>query len=132
MINVADQEEVAEAVIEQLRSELDLVEGGLIGVVCPGDSIAAVAAALDQAFPGLVAAGMRRLDRQIMLLTPWDAKGLEFDSVVVVEPADIANDPAGGVGNLYVAMTRPTQRLYMVAAHGMPAGLEQTYSESQG
>ncbi|WP_315276325.1 UvrD-helicase domain-containing protein [Kocuria carniphila] len=132
LINVADQEEVAEAVIEQLRSELDLVEGGLIGVVCPGDSIAAVAAALDQAFPGLVAAGMRRLDRQIMLLTPWDAKGLEFDSVVVVEPADIANDPAGGVGNLYVAMTRPTQRLYMVAAHGMPAGLEQTRSESQG
>ena len=123
VVTVPDHTRVPGAVVEQVRTELERVEGGLIGVVCPGTDIAAVATALDRAFPGLVAAGMRRLDRQIMLLTPWDAKGLEFDSVVVVEPGDIARDPAGGAGNVYVAMTRPTQRLYLVAANGMPEGL---------
>ena len=74
---------------------------------------------------------MRSLDRRIMVLTPWDAKGLEFDSVVVVEPNDIAGDPAGGAGNLYVAMTRPTQRLHLVGAHGMPAGITEQGGEPQ-
>lgn len=126
VVTVPEHTQVPGAVVEQVRAELERVTGGLIGVVCPGTDIAAVGTALDRAFPGLVAAGMRRLDRQIMLLTPWDAKGLEFDSVVVVEPNDIARDPAGGAGNVYVAMTRPTQRLYLVAAHGMPRGLTGT------
>ena len=126
IVPVPEHALVPAAVVEQVRTELERVAGGLIGVVCPGTEVAAVGAALDRAFPGLVAAGMRRLDRQIMLLTPWDAKGLEFDSVVVVEPRDIARDPAGGAGNVYVAMTRPTQRLYLVAAHGMPRGVDGT------
>jgi DNA helicase IV len=41
-------------------------------------------------------------------LTPTAAKGLEFDAVIVVEPATIA---AENVADLYVALTRPTQRL---------------------
>ncbi|WP_368410624.1 AAA family ATPase [Kocuria sp.] len=117
-----DAEAVAE-VVARVGGELDRLAGGLVGVVCPGRRIGEVGSALDRAFPGLVAAGMRSLDRRIMVLTPWDAKGLEFDSVVVVEPAEVAANPAGGAGNLYVAMTRPTQRLHLVAAHGMPAGL---------
>ena len=125
------EEDVVPRTLQCVREELDALSGGLIGVVCPGEKIGTVGAALDREFPGLVAAGMRSLDRRIMVLTPWDAKGLEFDSVVVVEPGDIAADPAGGPGNLYVAMTRPTQRLHLVAAHGMPAGLESEPSEGR-
>lgn len=124
LVPAASDDAVTEEVVASVGGELELLSGGLVGVVCPGRRIAAVGSALERAFPGLVAAGMRSLDRRIMVLTPWDAKGLEFDSVVVVEPAEIEADPSGGPGNLYVAMTRPTQRLYLVAAHGMPAGVE--------
>jgi DNA helicase IV len=46
------------------------------------------------------------------LLTPRDAKGLEFDHVVVVEPARIVDE--GGERELYVALTRPTKTLVVV------------------
>lgn len=123
------EDEVTHAVVRCVGTELDALAGGLVGVVCPGHLIGAVGRTLDREFPGLVAAGMRSLDRRIMVLTPWDAKGLEFDSVVVVEPNDIAGDPAGGAGNLYVAMTRPTQRLHLVGAHGMPTGITEQGGE---
>ena len=45
------------------------------------------------------------------------AKGLEFDVVVLVEPADLA------AGDLYVAMTRPTVTLHVVHAAPLPPGL---------
>lgn len=50
-------------------------------------------------------------------LTPWQAKGLEFDAVVLVEPARIL-DERRGLSLLYVAITRSTDRL--VVAHRRP------------
>ncbi len=64
------------------------------------------------------------LRRPVALLTPQDAKGLEFDIVIVVEPADIITDSPRGAGALYVAMTRPTQRLVLVAAKPLPRGID--------
>ena len=49
----------------------------------------------------------------------WRSKGLEFDVVVLVEPAAVA---AGGAGDLYVAMTRPTRQLRVVHREPLPAG----------
>jgi DNA helicase IV len=49
----------------------------------------------------------------IVVLTAHDAKGLEFDSVVIADP-DAIVAAARGASALYVAMTRPTQRLTMV------------------
>ncbi|MBT1165316.1 HelD family protein [Bifidobacterium simiarum] len=56
-------------------------------------------------------------DRQVSLCGPQDVKGLEFDAVVMVEPGLIAdNAPSRMVAasDLYVAMTRPTQKLVIV------------------
>jgi DNA helicase IV len=52
-----------------------------------------------------------------VLVDPRGAKGLEFDSVVVVEPAEF------GLSDLYVALTRATQRLAVVHAAPLPAAL---------
>lgn len=52
-------------------------------------------------------------------LTPWQAKGLEFDSVVVVEPAAIAERPRG-LSLLYVALTRTTRQLTIVHERPLP------------
>ena len=43
--------------------------------------------------------------------TALQVKGLEFDAVVVVDPDDIVAHTSGGMRVLYVALTRPTQRL---------------------
>jgi DNA helicase IV len=58
-----------------------------------------------------------------VLLAADSANGLEFDSVVVVEPAVIAGETARGLRTLYVALTRPTQRLTVVSLTTPPAAL---------
>jgi DNA helicase IV len=53
----------------------------------------------------------------VPVLTPRQAKGLEFDHVVVVEPAMIE------LRELYVALSRPTRTLVVVHARPLPAEL---------
>jgi hypothetical protein len=84
------------------------------------DAFRAAAAAPD----GLVAvivpenlAGEAPTDELVPVLTPREAKGLEFDHVVVVEPAAI--EPR----ELYVALTRPTKTLTVLHARDLPASL---------
>jgi superfamily I DNA/RNA helicase len=59
-------------------------------------------------------------DTRIAVLTPREAKGMEFDHVIVVEPAQIVDEAAEGQGlrELYVALTRPTRTLILV--HSLP------------
>jgi superfamily I DNA/RNA helicase len=57
------------------------------------------------------------------ILTPRQAKGLEFDHVVVVEPAAIADDGDRGLRELYVALTRPTKTLVVVHSRPLPEAL---------
>lgn len=58
---------------------------------------------------------------RLALVRADDAKGLEFDAVVVLEPAAIAALP-GGPGLLYIAMTRAVQHLTIVHRSPLPAG----------
>ena len=79
------------------------------------------------------------LSSPLVLLPAEESNGLEFDSVVVVEPALIAAGGSGdeaavgdgppgvttrGLRTLYVALTRPTRRLAVVASLPLPAGLD--------
>jgi hypothetical protein len=65
--------------------------------------------------------------KPITVLPAPTAKGLEFDAVVVVEPAMIVGGIAGatarGLRLLYVALTRPIQHLTVVHAQPLPAAL---------
>lgn len=63
------------------------------------------------------------LGRPITLVPAAVAKGLEFDAVVVVEPAAIAGDDVRGLRLLYVALTRPIQQLTVVHARPLPSAL---------
>ncbi|HEX5449544.1 MAG TPA: UvrD-helicase domain-containing protein [Gaiellaceae bacterium] len=58
----------------------------------------------------------------VPVLAPREAKGLEFDHVIVVEPALIATAEQG-LRELYVALTRPTRTLVVVHAEPLPAAL---------
>ncbi|MFD2467546.1 ATP-binding domain-containing protein [Amycolatopsis silviterrae] len=58
----------------------------------------------------------------VVVLTPGQAKGLEFDSVLIADPAAILGAPLGR-NDLYVAMTRATRRLGIVHCGPVPAEL---------
>ena len=68
----------------------------------------------------------------IQALTPRAAKGLEFDRVVLVEPAAIVADGDGveGLRALYVALSRATKTLVVVHAEPLPAVLAATRSSA--
>jgi DNA helicase IV len=59
----------------------------------------------------------------VSVLSVRQAKGLEFDSVLIVEPGRIVDESPRGMNDLYVALTRATQRLGVVHAHPLPDGL---------
>ncbi|MFC3823994.1 HelD family protein [Planomonospora venezuelensis] len=63
------------------------------------------------------------LDRPVAVLTPAAAKGLEFDAVVVVEPAEILSRGPMGGRDLYVALTRATRRLAVAHTGPLPETL---------
>ena len=102
---------------------------GSVGVITADAATATVSTAL-------TAAGIRhgRLDaehgddedRQVELVPAGIAKGLEFDRVVVVEPAAIAAaepDERTGLRRLYVVLTRAVSELTVVHAEPLPSAL---------
>lgn len=58
----------------------------------------------------------------VSLVRPEEAKGLEFDAVIVVEPGEILRLPSGG-GLLYISLTRAVQHLTIVHSERLPAEL---------
>ncbi|PZM98073.1 MAG: hypothetical protein DIU79_00990, partial [Actinobacteria bacterium] len=59
-----------------------------------------------------------------VVLTVRQAKGLEFDTVLVVDPEGILTESPRGLSDLYVALTRATQRLGVLHPGPLPAVLE--------
>jgi DNA helicase IV len=98
---------VAEAVAELTPAE------GRLAVIAPRETHRALAARLD----GVTAGAEPDLTHDVVLLDPRQAKGLEFDSVLVVEPGRY------GTSDLYVALTRATQRLGVLHTGPLPRAL---------
>ncbi|MYX47287.1 AAA family ATPase [Streptomyces sp. SID89] len=103
--------------VEKAVAELTPAEGRL-AVIAPRDLHRRLAARLY----GVTAGAEPDLTRQVVLLDPRQAKGLEFDSVLVVEPARY------GTSDLYVALTRATQRLGVVHAGALPPALASAFA----
>ncbi len=101
---------LAERVVEAVLADRDADPVGTVAVIVPDARIGAVTAAL-AAGVGEQVGGPARSAR-ITVLGPRAAKGLEFDSAIVVDRAGLIE--TGGAGGLYVALTRPTQRLVLI------------------
>lgn len=98
-----------------------LPRDGSIGVVVPDAALAAVSAGLrDSGIEHLVLdAGTEAAEPRVTVVPAGVVKGLEFDFVVLVEPAAIADGPKG-LNRLYVALTRAVTRLVVIHSRPLP------------
>ncbi|RSM37128.1 helicase [Amycolatopsis balhimycina DSM 5908] len=88
--------------------------GGRLAIIAP--EAGELAAVLSLSVPPDLSAG-------VVLLTPAEAKGLEFDAVVIADPAAVLAAGPHGPNDLYVAMTRATQWLGVVHPGPVPPEL---------
>jgi DNA helicase IV len=112
---------LAKAVAELAETEVAAAAGGTVGVLVPAALLADVREAVMERLPTETSG--EPLEAPVTVLSVHAAKGLEFDNVVLVEPATIAATGVNGLRDLYVAMTRPTQRLTVVHAAPLPPAL---------
>jgi len=99
---------------EVVAAELARADGGRVAVIAGAGEVAAVGAALAAAMPDVVGIGDAAVDNPVAVLTPTNAKGLEFDAVVIVNPATIGATEGSGPRDLYVATTRTTAHLLLL------------------
>jgi DNA helicase IV len=114
----ADPGAAVAAIVAALRSDDAALGGGRFAVVTSRRALGALVAGVAKALDG------EELAERVGVLDVDDVKGLEFDAVVVVEPADVLDESPRGANDLYVALTRPTQRLAVVHHRALPAGLD--------
>lgn len=114
---------LVDRLMETLPEDLEALEGGLLAVIAEEHHLDAVRRAVGAVYGRRLGTGAGGLEQDIVVTSPREAKGLEFDGVVILEPEELLTAAAGKVGDLYVAMTRPTQRLRLIAAGPIPAGI---------
>jgi DNA helicase IV len=114
---------VPEAVAETVAADRAIDAFGTIAVIASETGVDALTASLADRLGDAVGRGAAGLNRPVAVLTPQESKGLEFDATIVVEPQRIIDEIPRGAAALYVAMTRPTQRLHLVSSASLPRGL---------
>lgn len=121
----ASEGQIADLVARAVTRMSGEVPGGKIGVVAVPDRLPDLVETLRAALGAeQIGTGYTALDRQVAVLGITEVKGLEFDSVVLVDPASILDSGPRGINDLYVAVTRPTQQLHVVHHRPLPPGLE--------
>ncbi|MFE3451148.1 HelD family protein [Nonomuraea sp. NPDC059194] len=108
--------EVVDAVRDALARE------GSIGVIVPDAMANTVSRSLD-GIPHAVLGPDSTEEHRLLVIPATLAKGLEYDHVIVVEPADIVEAEPRGLARLYVVLTRAVTSLTVLHAKPLPAQL---------
>jgi DNA helicase IV len=108
---------LAGVVAEEVRRELAEVGDGRLAVLAPAERLDELRRVLGVGDDG-------DLENPVVVLDVKQAKGLEFDSVIVADPAGIIAGSSRGLNNLYVAVTRTTRRLGIVYSGALPTALK--------
>jgi DNA helicase IV len=107
-------DELASATVDAVGHDRGIDDTGSVAVIAPAAVVGVVADAVERCYGTDAGRGAPGLVKPIVVLTAQDAKGLEFDAVVIADPDALVSESPRGASALYVAMTRPTQRLTLV------------------
>jgi DNA helicase IV len=106
-----------------VASEAAAMSDGRLAVIVPASRLGELGQAVRDVVPGAAVGEDPELTSPIVVLSVSQAKGLEFDTVLVADPDRILADSPRGGGDLYVALTRATQRLGVVHSGHLPSVL---------
>jgi DNA helicase IV len=120
---VGPDADLAETVVDVVQAARTVLGDGKLAVLAGAGSYDGVLKALADRYGEAVGVAAAGLDAEIAVLVISEAKGLEFDGVVVVEPTEWLAEGDRGLRDLYVALTRATQRLDVVHSGELPTVL---------
>lgn len=109
------------AVVDAVRETLD--KEGSIGVIVPDALVAEVSESLTGLAHAILGPDSTGEDHRLLIIPATLAKGLEYDHVIVVEPADIVDAEPRGLARLYVVLTRAVTSLTVLHHKPLPAQL---------
>jgi len=96
---------------------------GKLAVIVPERLAAEIGPAVTAALPGTAIGADPDLTSPVVVLTVKQAKGLEFDCVLIADPSGLLAESPRGLNDLYVALTRATQQVGVVHEGPLPAVL---------
>ncbi|GGK84589.1 DNA helicase [Mangrovihabitans endophyticus] len=114
---------LAGAVVSAVRREAGAVGDGRLGVLVPEALEDEIGESLTAAIPQVAVGEQPDLRHRVVVMTVRQAKGLEFDTVIVAEPDRIIGESPRGLSDLYVAITRATRRLGILHSADLPKQL---------
>jgi DNA helicase IV len=117
-LRVSPVDDPVAATVIEVREALS--HEGSVGIIAADAAVPAVTAALTAAG---IAVAEPEAEERVTVLPASLAKGLEYDHVIVVEPADIVDAEERGLHRLYVVLTRAVSRLAVVHRRPLPAAL---------
>ncbi|QEV10627.1 AAA family ATPase [Streptomyces prasinus] len=120
-LTVSAVDDLAGATVSAVRAALD--REGSVAVIAADDAVAATSAALRAAGIETATAEEIGTAARVTVLPATVVKGLEYDHVVVVEPAAIVESEPHGLHRLYVVLTRAVSRLDVLHARPLPEPL---------
>jgi DNA helicase IV len=114
-LTLSQVDDLTAGTVEAVRHALKFE--GSVGVIAAESRVPSIETALAAAD---VATGDAEHDVRVSVLPATVAKGLEYDHVIVVEPAEIVEAEPRGMNRLYVVLTRAVSRLAIVHDRPMP------------
>ncbi|MCY0935868.1 ATP-binding domain-containing protein [Streptomyces sp. H34-S4] len=120
----APRSRLASRLAELVAVESKRTRDGRIAVLVPQADLDRLAEAVRAEVPDASWGPDPDLERGVVVLTVRQAKGLEFDSVVLVDPQAVLDASPRGLSDLYVALTRASRRLLVLHPGRIPAVLE--------
>jgi DNA helicase IV len=109
------------ATVSQAAARLaEQAADGKLAVIVPEALSAELGTAVSAALPGTAIGADPDLTSPVVVLTVKQAKGLEFDCVLIADPAGLLAESPRGLNDLYVALTRATKQVGVVHTGPLP------------